>query len=143
MGRLGAVIHKAFRSAGRDWVYFLSILGQTQRCISRLCIRPSDQAFRSGPISEHCLSAAYGDGHLVGTLCREGLVDTGGLAAWLIRFLKNSDASAAGIVAVMPLLHLLLPVSRNACLQQAINAGARNTSLRSLHSDHRMSWPQA
>ena len=43
LGRLGAVIHKAFRSAGRDWVYFLSILGQTQRCISRLCIWPSDQ----------------------------------------------------------------------------------------------------
>ena len=43
MGRLGAVIHKAFRSAGRDWVYFLSILGQTQRCISRLWTRLSNQ----------------------------------------------------------------------------------------------------
>ena len=35
-----------------------------------------------------------------------------GLAVWLTRFLKNSDASVAGMVAVMPLLHLLVPVSR-------------------------------
>ena len=99
-------------------------------------------AIRSGPISATaCLRLIVTVTRLrfVGTLCREGLVDIGGLAAWLIRFLKISDASAAGMVAVMPLLHLLLPVSRNACLQQTMNAGAGNTSLRSFHSDNRMS----